>query len=135
MPVPLEEIMARFTPEERVEIERGAQRIIAVSRTLAELRKALGVTQADLAKALKTTQGNIAQIEGKDDVMISTLERVVKALGGRLVLRVELPGHPPATLRLGRSKGKSTLKAERHRPATVVRTGVLTEPAAKQRRA
>jgi len=135
MPVPLEEIMARFTPEERAKIERGAQRIIAESRTLAELRKALGVTQADLAKALKTTQGNIAQIESKDDVMISTVERVVKALGGRLVLRVEIPGHPPATLRLGRSKGKRTLKAERRRPTKVIQAGVLTELAAKQRRA
>ncbi len=91
MPVTFADMMERFTPEERAEIESGARAIVAEHKTLRELRRLIGLTRADLAKALKTTQGNVAQIESAGDVKISTLARITRALGGKLEVRVALP--------------------------------------------
>src|SRR6187431_2992463 len=101
MAVTLDEVMEEFSPEERAEVERQVERMAAQSRTLAGLRKMLGVTQGRLADALETSQFNVAQIESKADVMVSTVARVVQALGGRLHLVVILPGLDPVGLQIG----------------------------------
>jgi transcriptional regulator with XRE-family HTH domain len=134
MPVPLSKMMETLSPKEREEVQRGAQEIIAQSRSLAEVRKALRLTQDDLAKALKTTQSNVAQIERKKDVMVSTLARVVKAMGGRLQLTVALPGKPPVALQLGETKGELALKKrEKRRRTTAVTTGGAKSVSARAR--
>ena len=81
-----------LSPKDREEVERGARNLLIESRTLRALRKALGVTQDQLADALETTQGNVAQIESKRDVMVSTVTRIVNALGGDLHLIATFPG-------------------------------------------
>jgi transcriptional regulator with XRE-family HTH domain len=101
MAVTLDEVMQEFSPEERAEVERQVERMATQSRTLAGLRKMLGVTQGRLADALETSQSNVAQIESKADVMVSTVARVVQALGGRLHLVVTLPGLDPVGLQIG----------------------------------
>jgi transcriptional regulator with XRE-family HTH domain len=101
MAVTLDEVMQEFSPEERAKVERQVERMAAQSRTLAGLRKMLGVTQGRLADALETSQSNVAQIESKADVMVSTVARVVQALGGRLHLVVTLPGLDPVGLQIG----------------------------------
>ena len=100
MPVPWEEVMVVFSPAERAEIERGAAEIVAQNRALRALRKSLGVTQNQLAEALETSQANVARIESKGDLMVSTVARVVEALGGRLRMVVEMPGRPATALNL-----------------------------------
>jgi predicted transcriptional regulator len=100
MPVNYKDVMAEFTPEERAEIAAGAAEIVAQNRALRELRKSLGVTQNQLADALETSQANVARIEGKGDLMVSTVARVVEALGGRLRMVVEMPGRPATVLNL-----------------------------------
>jgi hypothetical protein len=56
MAVPFEEIMQGFSPERRARIERRAETMLTQNRTLAGLRKTLGVTQRRLADALETSQ-------------------------------------------------------------------------------
>jgi transcriptional regulator with XRE-family HTH domain len=51
---------------------------------LAELRRGRGVSQATVADALDVSQPNISRIEQSDDLRLSTLNRYVAALGGRL---------------------------------------------------
>ncbi len=51
---------------------------------LGELRRELGVTQADMAEAADMTQGELSRLERRDDHLVSTLRRCVRALGGEL---------------------------------------------------
>jgi len=84
---------------------------------LQALRKQLGVTQVQLAAAAGLAQGDVSRIEQREDHMVSTLRRVVRALGAELELHARFPDgrdvrlvtHAPAALdtaarRLGHAK-------------------------------
>lgn len=59
---------------------------------LADVRRELDLTQAVIAERLEVTQANVSQIErGEADVRLSTLNRYVEALGGRLEVRAAFP--------------------------------------------
>ncbi|HVC60308.1 MAG TPA: helix-turn-helix transcriptional regulator [Acetobacteraceae bacterium] len=90
--------MERFTAEERAEIEAHAQTLIAEEMSLRDLRKALGKTQAQLARKLNKPQATVSRMERQSDMLISTLDQVVHALGGRVRLVAELPGRKPLYL-------------------------------------
>jgi ParB-like chromosome segregation protein Spo0J len=98
MGVPFDKFMERFSAEEREQIEAHAQALIAEEMSLRELRKALGKTQAQLARKLKQPQATVSRMERQSDMLISTLDRVVKALGGRVRIIAELPGRKPLFL-------------------------------------
>jgi len=98
MGVPFDKFMERFTAEERAEIEARAQTLITEEMSLRDLRKALGKTQAQLARKLKKPQATVSRMERQSDMLISTLDQVVHALGGRVRLVAELPGRKPLYL-------------------------------------
>jgi transcriptional regulator with XRE-family HTH domain len=131
MPATLSEMMEDLSAAERAEVERGAQEILLQHKTLSDLRRTLKVTQASLAEALETSQANVAQIERKKDVMVSTLTRVVEALGGRLEMVVTIPGHGAVSLQIGDVKGEPVIRKKVTRkqkaPTTVARTRGETE--------
>lgn len=133
MAIPFEEILAEFSSEERAEIDRQVERMLTQSRTLAGLRKTLGVSQRRLADALETSQSNVAQIEGKADVMVSTVARVVGALGGRLHLVVTLPGRDPIALVVGGGPDEPSLEKAAVGPAPSQRTARPRRAAAAAR--
>jgi len=54
--------------------------------TLRELRDSRETRQGDLAARLSVSQANVSRIEREQDVKLSTLERYVNALGGRLAV-------------------------------------------------
>jgi DNA-binding XRE family transcriptional regulator len=62
------------------DIKRAMQLEIA----LAELRELRGATQTQVADSLGTSRPNVGRIENEIDVRLSTLERYVEALGGKL---------------------------------------------------
>lgn len=66
--------------------ERVARRVEAelVDLSLADLRRELGVTQVEMAKAAEMTQSELSKLERRDDHLVSTLRRAVRALGGEL---------------------------------------------------
>jgi transcriptional regulator with XRE-family HTH domain len=51
---------------------------------LSEVRKQLGFTQTSVAKAMGVSQSALSQLEAQDDLQLSTLRRLVNALGGEL---------------------------------------------------
>ncbi|HZZ44327.1 MAG TPA: XRE family transcriptional regulator [Tepidisphaeraceae bacterium] len=59
---------------------------------LTELRKLEGITQVQLAEKLGIKQPAVSQLEQQDDMQVSTLQRIVAALGGVLEITVRLPG-------------------------------------------
>lgn len=66
---------------------------------LAHLREQRGITQVKLARRAKITQSEVSRTELRKDCLVSTLERYATALGGKLLLHVEIDGHPyPVTL-------------------------------------
>ena len=66
--------------------ERVAARVAELEReaSLAEIRKALELTQQQLAASLGLTQPGISRIENEADLFVSTLRNYVEALGGEL---------------------------------------------------
>jgi len=58
---------------------------------LSELRRHSGMTQKELAVKLGISQPSLSQMEGQTDMQISTLQRLVESLGGKLELVVRLP--------------------------------------------
>jgi len=58
---------------------------------LEELRGALRMTQQQLARTLHVDQSAISKLERRTDMYVSTLERFIEAMGGRLEIRAVFP--------------------------------------------
>ena len=58
---------------------------------LKQLRKSLGITQKQLADSLKISQPVISVMESREDYQLTTLRRVIKALGGELDIIARFP--------------------------------------------
>jgi transcriptional regulator with XRE-family HTH domain len=75
-----------ITPADREAIDE-IKRTMAFQVRLHELRERRGATQTNVAERLGTSRPNVARIESEDDVRVTTLDRYVRALGGRLEVR------------------------------------------------
>jgi DNA-binding XRE family transcriptional regulator len=60
------------------------KRAMQLEIALAELRELRGASQTQVAETLGTSRPNVGRIEKEIDVRLSTLERYVEALGGKL---------------------------------------------------
>lgn len=60
---------------------------------LAELRRALALSQQQLAKKLGVNQPEIAKIEKRTDMLLSTLGAVLRAMGADLKIVASFPDH------------------------------------------
>lgn len=75
----------RMSPGARARVDARVKETLA-SMPLAEIRKAVGMTQADLARQLDQRQGSVSKIENAADMYLTTLRKYVEALGGELHL-------------------------------------------------
>jgi transcriptional regulator with XRE-family HTH domain len=60
---------------------------------LAELRRALLLSQEELAQTLNVGQAAIAKLERRTDMYVSTLRKVIAAMGGELEIVARFPDH------------------------------------------
>jgi hypothetical protein len=74
-------VLADSARAERVNEMRAA---VEDALALAEIRELRELTQEDIAKALQVSQANVSRVERQGDLYLSTLQRYVAALGGRL---------------------------------------------------
>src|SRR5258708_23770652 len=95
----------KLSPAQRKKVEARAAEIIAEEMTLRELRHARKLTQVRMAKKLGITQDSVSRLEKRSDLLLSTLRKTVKAMGGNLALVAEFPDRPPVVLS-GISEGK-----------------------------
>jgi DNA-binding XRE family transcriptional regulator len=58
-------------------------------RRLADLRKAIGLTQQQVAAELGVSQPEVSKLESRDTYLLETLARFVAATGGRLRIIAE----------------------------------------------
>lgn len=95
----LDEVMAALPRARREKIEKQARKIIAKEMSLRALRQALGQTQAKLAADLGVGQDTVSRYEKRTDMLLSTLQGYVKAMGGRLSLVAEFPNRRPVRIK------------------------------------
>ena len=82
----------KLSAERIAEIEAEA-RAEAFEMSLRELRESLGVSQERLAELTEMAQSAVSRMERRTDWRLSTLRKVVEALGGHLEVIAELPDH------------------------------------------
>jgi DNA-binding XRE family transcriptional regulator len=84
------ELEQKMPPESLARAKVRAKEMMA-EMLLAEIRKSVGLTQEDLAAQLGIRQPTLSKLESQDDMQISTLRRLIEALGGELELIAHLP--------------------------------------------
>ena len=98
MPVNVNEIIRKLSPAERKKVEDRATEIIAEEMSLRDLRKARKLTQARVAKRLGITQDSVSRLEKRSDLLLSTLRKTVRAMGGDVRIIAEFPDRAPVVL-------------------------------------
>ncbi|MFY9805121.1 MAG: XRE family transcriptional regulator [Candidatus Acidiferrales bacterium] len=98
MTVKVHEIIRKLNPAERKKVEDRAAEIVADEMSLRDLRKARKLTQARVAKTLGITQDSVSRLEKRSDLLISTLRKTVKAMGGDVRIVAEFPDRAPVVL-------------------------------------
>lgn len=98
MPVTHEELMARLPKDRQERIKARTAELQREVEGLKALRKLAERSQEQIAQSLGIKQPSVVKIERQADLYLSTLRRFVEAAGGKLELRVELPGTGAFTL-------------------------------------
>ncbi len=86
------ELRARMTPEARAAAEAAAVQLDA-EMDLAEVRRAMKLSQEELGQTLQINQGSVAKIEKRADMYVSTLRRFIEAMGGELEIVARFADH------------------------------------------
>ena len=83
-----------LTKNRQASISARATELIAEEMTLRDLRLALQKTQPELGVTLHMKQDGISRLENRSDMLLSTLNKYIHAMGGTLKLIAEFPGRP-----------------------------------------
>ena len=110
MPKNINDVMREMSPASQDRIKARAAQLIAEEMTLREMRKVLQLTQEDVARKMGVKQDKISRLEKRKDVLVSTLQSAVRAMGGELVVSARFPKQRTIVLSgLGaREGGKAT---------------------------
>jgi DNA-binding XRE family transcriptional regulator len=84
------ELRSKMAPEAQEKARALAQKYTE-EMPLDELRAARKMTQEHLAKLLGTKQAAISKLERRTDMYLSTLQSIVKAMGGQLRIEAVFP--------------------------------------------
>ncbi|MBV9218369.1 MAG: XRE family transcriptional regulator [Methylobacteriaceae bacterium] len=60
---------------------------------LAEVRRALKLSQQEIGQTLQIGQGSVAKVEKRTDMYVSTPRRFIEAMGGELEIVARFPDH------------------------------------------
>lgn len=86
------ELRARMSPEAKAKAEAEALRLDE-EMDLAEIRRALKLSQEEIGQTLQIGQGSVAKIEKRADMYVSTLRRFIEAMGGELEIVARFRNH------------------------------------------
>jgi transcriptional regulator with XRE-family HTH domain len=97
-----DELVKRTTTKRTRERADRRTRELLDEMLMGELRKLAGKTQEQVAKELGIKQPSVSKLEKQSDMQISTLQRIVQALGGELELVARFPRGAVKIGQLGR---------------------------------
>ena len=98
MAVNVNQKIRRISAANRKKVDARAAELIAEEMTLRELRRARKLTQVRMAKSLGITQDGVSRLEKRSDLLLSTLRKTVKAMGGKISIVAEFPDGRPVVL-------------------------------------
>jgi len=88
----------QLSPKHKAAVNARADELILQEMSLRALRKDLKRTQVEVAEALGIGQDTVSRLEGRCNIMLSTLDRYIKAIGGEMSIVVEFPDRPAVKL-------------------------------------
>jgi DNA-binding transcriptional regulator YiaG len=83
----------------RKKVAARAEELMAEEMSLRDLRRAMNLTQVEVAKVLKVGQDTVSRYEQRSDMLLSTLQGYVQAMGGELDLVVTFPNRKSVRLK------------------------------------
>ncbi len=86
-----DELVQRTTTKRTRERAARRARELLGELLLSEIRKLAGKSQRQVARELGIKQPSLSKLENQSDMQISTLRRIVKALGGELEVIARFP--------------------------------------------
>ncbi len=84
------ELRSRMSPQRRAKNEQRVRDDLT-EMLLKEVRRLAGLTQEQVADSMGITQSALSRLEGQDDMYVSTLQRIVESLGGKLEIIADMP--------------------------------------------
>jgi transcriptional regulator with XRE-family HTH domain len=90
MTTPLSELKKKMPIESQRRVDQRTAQALSELR-LAELRKAVVMTQVDVAKSMGITQAAVSSIENNQSILVTTLKRYVEHLGAVMILTARFP--------------------------------------------
>jgi len=84
------DLVAKMPPESQERSKVMAKEMIS-QMPLDELREAMRLTQETLADSLNIKQAAVSKMERRSDMYVSTLRKIVEAMGGRLQIIAVMP--------------------------------------------
>lgn len=106
---PFRELYDRLPADRRARIEADVRQEME-RLLLTEIRALMGLTQADVAQELDVSQSAVSQWESQSDMRISTLRRIIEALGGELEIIAHLPTGKIAVSPFSEERKKATAR-------------------------
>jgi transcriptional regulator with XRE-family HTH domain len=79
-----------MSPDRRAKNEQGVRDDLT-EMLLKEVRRLAGLTLEQVADSMGITQSALSRLEGQDDMYVSTLQRIVESLGGKLEIIADMP--------------------------------------------
>jgi transcriptional regulator with XRE-family HTH domain len=98
MAINAKDYVARLPKKRQEAIRKRADELIAEELTLRELRKVRERSQAELAEKLGIKQAAVSKLERRADMYLSTLRKLIEAMGGSLELVARFPDRPPVRI-------------------------------------
>jgi len=116
MAIPFEEILAKFTPEERGRIKDRSARLIRAEHARREVREILTRARSLVAGAIAAGPAEVDRLEEDADRYLGALREMVRSLGGELDLVARFPDRDPVrVVRLGEMEVRSDRRRRRKR--------------------
>jgi len=98
MAINAKDYIAKLPKTRRHVIRKRAEELIAEELTLRELRDARRRSQAEIAKKLGIKQAAVSKLERRADMYLSTLRKLIEAMGGSLEIVARFPDRPPVKI-------------------------------------
>ena len=80
----------RLTPEAQASAHEKSE-TLGAEMALADLRRAMQLSQEELAATLQINQASVAKMEKRTDMYVSSLRRFIQAMGGELDITARFP--------------------------------------------